>query len=166
MKKAVFLDRDGTINKDFGYVYDISKLELLPNVIQGIKKMQDKGYLILIISNQSGIGRGYYTIEQAHEFNFKLVEYLKINNIDINGIYICPHTDNNNCNCRKPKIGLFLQAIREHDIDIKKSYCFGDNIRDISGMITLGCKGALIGKRIKGFISFPNLYEAAKNFVD
>lgn len=166
MNKAVFLDRDGTINKDFGYVYRLDQLEILPMVACGIALMREKGYLIIVVTNQSGIARGYYTIEQAITFNQKLNDKLKEEGAQFDAVYMCPHGVDDNCDCRKPNIGLFQKAVNDFNIDLSNSYCFGDRVRDISGMLAKGCHCALIGREEKGYLSYQNLYEAAKYFVD
>ena len=112
--KAVFLDRDGTINYDYGYVHKKDKLKFLPGVIESLERLNNAGYLLIIITNQSGIGRGYFTLEEYNEFNNYMLEKLKEQGINITKVYYCPHTDNDNCNCRKPKLGLFYQAIDEY----------------------------------------------------
>lgn len=163
--KAVFLDRDGTINKDFGYVHLPTQLELLPNAAKGIAVMNAKGYEVFIISNQSGIARGYYTLEQAEIFNKELCVALAAAGAKIRDIFMCPHGDWDNCDCRKPKTGLFMRAVKKYDVDLSESYCFGDNVRDISEMVKFGCKCALIGKKAEGYMSFCDLYEAATKYI-
>jgi D,D-heptose 1,7-bisphosphate phosphatase len=138
MNKAVFLDRDGTINKDIGYLYKIEDLELLPGVIQAIKILNDSGFLVIVITNQSGVARGYYS-----EMDIKLLHNY-INNIlneygaNIDAFYYCPHHPEKgigkykvNCNCRKPKPGLIENAIEEFKIDRSKSYMVGDKKSDV-----------------------------------
>ncbi len=152
LNKAVFLDRDGTINVEKHYLYKIEDFEFIPGVIDGLKMLQDAGFLLVIITNQSGIGRGYYT-EQEY---YKLMDYmcieLKKNGINIAGSYYCPHLKDASvekyridCECRKPKLGLFTQAIQELDIDIDRSFAIGDKIRDLEICFNTNCRGFLVG---------------------
>mgnify|MGYP003302768614 CR=1 FL=1 len=141
--KAIFLDRDGTINIDKDYVYKISDFEFIDGAIEGLKKLQELGYLLIVISNQSGIGRGYYNKEQADIlFNYMKNELNK-NGVHISEMYYCPHY-NEDCECRKPKLGLFYQAQREFNIDFSKSYAIGDKLRDIAISEVEHVKGILL----------------------
>lgn len=131
MNKAVFLDRDGTINKDYGYVFEIEKFEFIEGVIEGLKILSNLGYKLIVITNQSGIARGYYSEEDASKiFNYMKEKLLK-EGIVIEKIYYCPHIGDN-CNCRKPKLELFYKAQKEFDIDFNESYAIGDKIRDLA----------------------------------
>ena len=128
MNKAVFLDRDGTINVDKNYLYRVEDFEFLPGVIEGLKAFQKAGYLLIVITNQSGIARGYYS-ERDYEI---LTDYMR-NELQKKGVFLtdvlyCPHHPDGiipkyriNCECRKPKLGLFYQAINKWNIDIDKS---------------------------------------------
>ena len=152
MKKTVFLDRDGTINIEKNYLYRVEDFELLPGVIDALKMLQNAGYQLIIITNQSGIARGYYTEKQYHELNNWIIEMFKNNGIDIVDSYYCPHHPDAvlkeyklDCSCRKPKIGLFEQAIKEHDVNLIQSFVVGDKIRDCAICEKMECKGYLIG---------------------
>ena len=158
--KAVFLDRDGTINYDYGYVHKKDKLKFLPGVIESLERLNNAGYLLIIITNQSGIGRGYFTLEEYNEFNNYMLEKLKEQGINITKVYYCPHTDNDNCNCRKPKLGLFYQAIDEYNIDLNESYAIGDNERDLAICVDSPICGILLNKNSKKFISKKSFKEA------
>ena len=103
MNKAIFLDRDGVINYDHGYVYKISDFRLIEGVVDALKFFQLKKYLLIIVTNQSGIGRGYFTEQEFQEINSHMLSILKNDSININGVYYCPHHPNDNCKCRKPK---------------------------------------------------------------
>ena len=150
--KAVFLDRDGTINVEKNYLYKIEEFEYMPGVLEGLKLLNDNGYLLVIITNQSGIARGYYTEEQYVKLNHWLVDDLRKRGIDIAGSYYCPHHPNAavkryriNCECRKPGIALFEKAIRELDITPEKSYAIGDKERDLEICKKTDVRGFLIG---------------------
>jgi len=136
--KAIFLDRDGTLNKDFGYVYKIEDFELLPGVIEGLKMLQDE-YIFIIITNQSGIGRGYYTVDDFHAFNNLLITTLAKEGIEIKKIYFCPHQKDENCDCRKPNTKYINQAVSEFNIDLKTSWMIGDHPSDVNLGTNAGC---------------------------
>ena len=151
-KKAIFLDRDGTINVDKHYLHKISDFEFLPGVIEGLKLLRDAGFLLVIITNQSGIGRGYYSEDDFNELNQWMLHELSDQGIDIAKVYYCPHYPKSErgdygiiCNCRKPQLGLFEKAIKELNIDIQSSYAIGDRIRDCVICEATNCKGYLIG---------------------
>lgn len=153
MNRAVFLDRDGTINVEKNYLHRIDDFEFLPGAIVGMSMLYDAGYMLIVITNQSGIGRGYYCEEDFLKLNSWMVGELKKKGMDISNTYYCPHLPDAKieryrkiCNCRKPALGLYEQAIREFDIDIDHSYVIGDKIRDCSICEKTGCKGFLIGR--------------------
>lgn len=163
MNKVVFLDRDGTINIDYGYVYETDKLEFTKGAIQGLKILNDLGYLLIIITNQSGIGRGYFTKNEYNIFNNYMLNKLKENNINITKVYHCPHIDSDNCACRKPKLELFYKAIKEFDIDINNSFAIGDKERDLAICKKENIKGILLtNEENNNYICKSNLLEAAK----
>ena len=137
-KKAIILDRDGTLIEDRNYAYKIEDLEILPGVIEGLKILQEK-FIFFIVTNQSGIGRGYYTEEDFHNFNNHLIQLLESENIEIIKTYYCPHLRENNCECRKPKTKFISEIIKEFDVNIKESWMFGDHPSDIQFGINAGC---------------------------
>lgn len=141
--KAIFLDRDGTINVEKNYLYKIEDFEFEDGVIEGLKILQDLEYKLVIISNQSGIGRGYYTKEDADKLFEYMYQQLEKNNIHIDKVYYCPHY-NEECNCRKPKLGLFYKACDELNIDFSRSYAIGDKIRDVAICEKEPVKGIII----------------------
>lgn len=156
MNKAIFLDRDGTINVEKHYLYKIEDFEFLPGVIEALKKLQEAGFLLIIITNQSGIGRGLYTEKNFEILNSWMVSYLKNQGITITSVYYCPHLPDavipkyrKECNCRKPKLGMFFRAINDYNIDIGLSYAIGDKIRDCAISNSTACKGFLIGNNEK-----------------
>src|SRR5574344_1150325 len=120
--KVIFLDRDGTINVDYGYVYETNKLTFIDGAIDGLKKLYDNGYKLIIITNQSGIGRGYYSSKQYDYFTNYMLKKLSSKGINISKIYTCPHINADNCECRKPKLKLFYDAISEFNVDESNSY--------------------------------------------
>ena len=142
--KAVFIDRDGTINVDGPYLDDPDEFEMYPGVGEGVKKLKENGFKIIVITNQSGIARGYFTKSDLAAIHDKMNAEFKKFKVDLDGIYYCPHHPDDNCNCRKPKTGLFEKAIKEHDIDVKKSYMLGDGIHDIEAGKKIGVTTILI----------------------
>ncbi len=146
MNKAVFLDRDGTINRDFGYVYQKEKLEFLPGAAEALKKIRQAGFLLIIITNQSGIARGYFSEEQYREFEGFFLDRLKEQDVWIDRVYFCPHGEKDGCLCRKPETDMFYQAAEEFDIDWSKSYAIGDKERDLCICSREPVTGILYGK--------------------
>ncbi|MHA2283915.1 MAG: D-glycero-alpha-D-manno-heptose-1,7-bisphosphate 7-phosphatase [Promethearchaeota archaeon] len=138
-KKAVILDRDGTLIEDKNYAYKIEDLEILPGVIDGLQMLQ-KDFIFFIVTNQSGIGRGYYTEDDFHKFNNYLIQILKNVSIEIIRTYFCPHLRGDNCDCRKPRTKFIKVIINEYDVDIKRSWMFGDHPSDIQFGINAGCR--------------------------
>ncbi|MFX0000290.1 MAG: D-glycero-alpha-D-manno-heptose-1,7-bisphosphate 7-phosphatase [Candidatus Hodarchaeota archaeon] len=137
--KAIILDRDGTLIEDKNYTYKVEDFELLPGVIEGLKLLK-KQFLFFIVTNQSGIGRGYYTIQDFQNFNNHLLMILKNQKIDIIKTYFCPHLKEDNCECRKPKSRFIEDIINEFNIDINRSWMIGDHPSDIEFGIKGGCR--------------------------
>ncbi len=134
MNKAIFLDRDGVINSDKGhyYIYKIEDFKINKGIVESLKKFQENNYLLIIISNQGGVSKGIYTIEQVEEVHNYLKKYLKKYNIELTEIYYCPHhSSNEKCLCRKPNTLLLEKAIARFNIDVSASYLIGDGERDI-----------------------------------
>ncbi|RBQ31262.1 D-glycero-beta-D-manno-heptose-1,7-bisphosphate 7-phosphatase [Arcobacter sp. FW59] len=130
-KKIVYLDRDGVINKDFGYVYEIEKFEFIDGVFEACKHFINLGYEIIIVTNQSGIGRDYYSKEDFIKLTQYMENEFRKNHIDILKVYFCPHSPEQNCECRKPNIGMILQSLNDFDINLNNSWLIGDKISDI-----------------------------------
>lgn len=149
--KAVFLDRDGTINIDKKYVYKIEDFEFIDGVIDALRELQNNGYILIIITNQSGIAHGYYTEEDYNILNAWMTHVLNKRGVKLGATYFCPHHKDGiiqryriKCNCRKPQVGLFEQAIKDFDIDISKSYAVGDRMRDVEVCKRYGIKGIVV----------------------
>ena len=146
MNKAVFLDRDGTLNVDTSYTYKPEDLELLPNVIDALTLLKAAGFLLIVITNQSGVGRGYYTLSDVENFHKQIQVILKKRNIQIDRFYICPHTPEDKCNCRKPSPYLIYKAAEDYDIDLSASFLLGDKQSDIESGQVSGVKSYLISE--------------------
>jgi D-glycero-D-manno-heptose 1,7-bisphosphate phosphatase len=136
---TVFLDRDGVLNVDRGYVHKVEDLSLLPGVIEGLHRLKNFGFNLVIVTNQAGIGRGFYSTEDYLQFTSALLALLLGQGISILAVYYCPHHPVNGigdfrieCSCRKPKPGMILQAAQEHDLCLNHSYLIGDKETDIA----------------------------------
>lgn len=177
-RKAIFLDRDGTINIEKGYLYKKEDFEFESNAIEGLKRLSELGYILIIVTNQSGIGRGYYTEKDLDILNNYMFKILLKEKVKIEKIYYCPHHPTKGigeykreCQCRKPNPGMILEGINEFNIDRENSYMIGDKISDVIAGISSGVNTILLGKKnkivlnqdIKDKISiFENLDEFSK----
>ncbi|MDR1916174.1 MAG: D-glycero-beta-D-manno-heptose 1,7-bisphosphate 7-phosphatase [Synergistaceae bacterium] len=153
MNRAIFLDRDGTINIDKGYLYKISDFEFIPGTKEALARLQEAGYLLIIITNQSGVARGLYGEDDVRALHDWLLRTLAEDGIHISKVYYCPHHPDGSvepyrleCECRKPALGLFYRAVSELDIDLCKSYAVGDKMRDLQICASGGCEGYLLGE--------------------
>jgi D,D-heptose 1,7-bisphosphate phosphatase len=175
-RKAIFLDRDGVINKDVGYLSNPDEFELLEGSLEALKILNEKGYLLIVITNQAGIARGYYSKEVLENIHEKMKDLLKRENIVLDNIYYCPHHPDftGSCNCRKPNPGMILKAQEEFNIDLEQSFIVGDTLNDVQTGINAKCKSVLVlssyGKEeqnkinsIRSHMVFKNLLEFAKN---
>jgi len=151
--KAVFLDRDGVINIDKAYVSKIEDFEFCEGVFEALAHFQNLGYLLIIVTNQSGIGRGYYSEEDFQILSdWMQKEFLHVK-IKIDAIYHCPHAPQAQCACRKPKSGMFFKAIEDFDIDVANSWMIGDKQTDMEAAIGAGISNTiLLGKTSVNFI--------------
>lgn len=178
MNKAIFLDRDGTINIEKNFLYKISDFEFIQNVPEAIKTFNSLGYKVIVLTNQSGIARGYYSEEALINLHSHIDVKLKKYNAKIDAYYYCPHNFEHgigkykiDCECRKPKTGMFKQAIENYNIDIKKSWMIGDKVSDIipAQKLGLNCGMVLTGygeiekDKLDSTIQiFSNLYEMSE----
>jgi len=150
-KPAVFIDRDGTVNEQMGYINHLSRFTMFPSVAEAIKLLNSQQYLTIIVSNQSGVARGYYPIELVNEVHAHMKTLLEKAGAIIDGIFFCPHYAKGSvpeysiqCNCRKPKTGLIEKACDAFDIDMKNSYVIGDRYSDIELAVRLDIEGILV----------------------
>ena len=150
-KPTVFLDRDGTINEQMGYINHLSRFIVLPGVAEAIRLLNRNDFLAIILSNQSGVARGYFPIDLVHNVHDHLNKYLQERGARMDGIFFCPHYPNGPvkeygyaCDCRKPKTGLIDQALQEFDIDLSRSYMIGDRWTDLAFADRSNLKGILV----------------------
>jgi D-glycero-D-manno-heptose 1,7-bisphosphate phosphatase len=156
--KAIFLDRDGIINENQPeYLHRIEDFKFLPGVIEGLKKLSKTEFKIIIVTNQSGIARGYFTENDLEKLHNWMLKFLKDNGVRIDGIYYCPHHPNignekymKKCNCRKPNAGLILQAAKDFGINLSKSWLIGDNVQDILAGKRANLKTIFLGETKQG----------------
>lgn len=161
-QRAVFLDRDGVINKYVGFLREIDSFELLPGVADAVRKLNRAGWLVIVVTNQPVIARGELTHEQLHEIHNKMETLLGEKGAYVDAIYFCPHHPDGgyegevtelkiSCSCRKPKPGMLIKAAMEHNIDLIKSWMVGDSENDIKAGIAAGCTTALISNENEAF---------------
>lgn len=141
---AVFLDRDGVINKEVDYISNPEQFELIPRVAEAIKKLKDSGYKIIVVTNQSGISRGFFTEDILIQIHKKMTSLLEAEGASIDGIYYCPHHPNDDCACRKPKPEMVMKAAQELGIDLERSFFIGDTSSDIECGLRAGVKTILV----------------------
>ncbi len=140
-KKAIFLDRDGVINKERkDYVKTIDEFELDPNISRYVAQLKNLGFLIIVVTNQSAINRNLTTHENVQSIHQSIQKTLESKNTYIDAFYYCPHKPDENCDCRKPQIGLLIKAKLNFHIDIKSSWFIGDSDSDIEAAKNFGCK--------------------------
>lgn len=142
--EAVFLDRDGVINRDSGYVGRIDQFELLPGAVAGLSILQRAGFTLVVITNQSGIGRGLYTADDYEVLNRHFLETLEAAGIRIAGVLHCPHLPADDCACRKPRPGLLLEAAQRWALDLAASYMVGDRDSDVQAGRAAGVRACVL----------------------
>ena len=142
--KTIFLDRDGVINKDINYLHKIDDFEFIDGIFDVCLYFQSLGYKIIIITNQSGISRGYYSHSDYQKVTQWMLDQFKYKNINILDIFHCPHGPDSNCNCRKPKPGMFLKAKDKHNTDMEKSWLIGDKEVDVIAANAAGIENTIL----------------------
>ena len=146
-RRVVFVDRDGTINVDSGYVSKPEDFEFIPGAIEGLRILS-RSFDIIVITNQSGIGRGYYTLDDMQKVHERMLERLGQYGVHIKGVYYCPHDPDIRCGCRKPELGMITQAEAQHGpFEYSQSWMIGDKLTDAHLGIRLGTKVALLRSR-------------------
>ncbi len=142
----ILLDRDGTLIRDVAFLDDPAKVELLPGVGEGLAALQDAGFALAVVTNQQGVGIGYYTTRQMIAVNQQLFRALGPFGVKISKIYYCPHTAAEECGCRKPKSGMIDRAMRDFDVPAARTFMVGDSATDAAAGKAAGCRTVLIGK--------------------
>ena len=179
LKPAVFLDRDGVLNRDVGYVYRPEDLVILPGVVESLNKLKAKGFLLIVVTNQSGVARGKFDLDAVSHFNSLLEkEITRLGGPAIDGFYVCPHHPDGtveaykkNCSCRKPEPGLILEAAKKHSIDLKKSWMIGDKDSDVLCAKNAGVRGILAQsdkyqQTVKDTLTASNILDALRHIGD
>jgi D-glycero-D-manno-heptose 1,7-bisphosphate phosphatase len=128
---AVFLDRDGTIAEEVGYLNHASRFRMFPFVAAAIRRLNEAGLPVVVVTNQSGVGRGYFPESLVHSVNEIMKKELAAAGARVDAIYHCPHTSADGCDCRKPKTGMLERAAREHALDLRRSFVVGDRYSDV-----------------------------------
>lgn len=175
-QKAIFLDRDGTINEYVGFLKSIEELKLIPGVTQAIKKMHEAGYLVIVVTNQPVIARGEVSIDELSQIHNKIETLLGMEGTYLDDIYYCPHHPHKgyagerkeykiNCKCRKPKAGMLIEAAKRYNIDLSKSWMVGDGENDILAGKNAGCNTALITLD-KKYYGQTKTVKSLKDFVN
>jgi D-glycero-D-manno-heptose 1,7-bisphosphate phosphatase len=148
LKRAVFIDRDGTINEESGYLFKKEDCRFIPGAIEAIVQLNMAGFLVVVITNQSGIARGYYTEADLHQLHQFMESEIAAAGGRIDGWYYCPHhpdyPDSSQCDCRKPLPGMLQLAAHELGIDLASSWMIGDKIADVNAGISAGCQTILV----------------------
>jgi D-glycero-D-manno-heptose 1,7-bisphosphate phosphatase len=159
--KAIFFDRDGCLIIDKHYMHDPKELEYYPDTFSACKSLQDAGYQIFIVTNQSGIGRGMFTQEQMQSVHDQMIQDFKNNGIELKDIAFCPHTPDDNCSCRKPHPKMINDLSSKHQISKTSSYMIGDKISDAQCGENAGTKGCLLRIQSDQYPHFNSLQEFA-----
>ena len=174
-QKAIFLDRDGTINKYVGFLRNIDDFELIDGVSEAIKKINASGYLAIVVTNQPVIARGEVTFQELEEIHNKMETLLGKDGTYLDAIYYCPHHPHRgyegerpelkiDCNCRKPKPGMLLKAAEDFNIDLSQSWMIGDGENDVKAGINAGCKTVLLSNGKENYgqtVTVKSLFEFA-----
>ncbi|MFX1316551.1 MAG: D-glycero-beta-D-manno-heptose 1,7-bisphosphate 7-phosphatase [Promethearchaeota archaeon] len=174
--RAIFLDRDGVINKEVNYLSTPNRFEFIPGSIEALKILKQKGFLLIVITNQAGIARGLFSEETLNQIHKKMKRILKQNGVYLDDLFYCPHHPDFTgvCDCRKPNPGMILEAQKKYNIDLQASFMVGDTLIDIETGKLVNCKTILvltgygikqskIIDTIKPDFIYENLLEFAKN---
>lgn len=150
-RPAVFLDRDGTITHEVGYVNHVSRIRVMPGVAAALRRLNSAGVPVVIVTNQAGAARGYFPVSLIDDVHREMLRQLAVEGARVDALYYCPHHPSSKdpalaveCNCRKPKTGMIDDACREHDLDPKSSFVVGDKYTDVELAHRVGAKGILV----------------------
>lgn len=177
MQRAAFLDRDGVINVDYGYVHSADAFEWVPGVLEAAKSLADAGFLLVVVTNQSGIGRGYYTADEFEALTDWMKAAFARAGAPLAGVYFCPHHPEKalpefqfDCDCRKPKPGMLLRAARDLDIDLADSFMFGDKPGNCTAGRAAGCRERILlgtnGTAVPDISIAPDATHTAKSLAE
>lgn len=144
LRAAVFLDRDGTICEEVGYLNHVSRFRMFPFAAAALQRLNDAGYAVIVVSNQSGVARGYFPESLVQQVNQLMVQQLSEAGAKVDAVYYCPHASSDNCSCRKPKTGMLERAASEHGIDLKRSFVVGDRHGDVQLAQNAQASGILV----------------------
>ncbi len=144
LRIAVFLDRDGTIAEEAGYPNSLSRFQMFPFAAAAIRRLNDAGLPVIVVTNQSGVARGFFPESLVHRVHDKMRAELAAGNARVDGVYFCPHGKEDDCNCRKPRPGMLQRAAEEHHLTLNGSFVVGDRHADVEMGQSAGCKGILV----------------------
>ena len=144
--KAIFLDRDGVINEDKNYLCRKENFKFIDGVFEACQYFQEVGYQLIVVTNQSGIARGYYQEEDFHQLTLWMLKQFDIQGVKILDVFFCPHEPESTCNCRKPKPGMLLDAKHKYNIDMKSSWMIGDKEADVGAANAAGIENTILVK--------------------
>lgn len=143
-KRAVFLDRDGTISEEMGYANHLSRFSVFPYAAAAIRRLNESGLAVIVVTNQSGAARGFFPESLIEEIHTKMKAELAAGSAHVDGVYYCPHIRDDNCNCRKPLPGMLERAAVEHNLELKGSVLVSDRYDDVAMAHAVGCVGILV----------------------
>ena len=143
-RPAVFIDRDGTIAEEVGYLNHVSRFRMFPFVAAAVRRLNEAGYPVVVISNQTGVARGYFPESLLQEVTQSMTQELSKAGAHVDAVYYCPHASADNCACRKPRTGMLEQAAREHPVDLRRSFVVGDRYIDIELARNAHARGILV----------------------
>ncbi|HKW63860.1 MAG TPA: HAD family hydrolase [Candidatus Acidoferrum sp.] len=143
-RPAVFLDRDGTICDEVGYLNHVSRFRMFPFAAAALRRLNDANFSVIVVSNQSGVARGYFPESLVQQVNQVMVQQLSEAGAKVDGVYYCPHASSDNCECRKPKPGMVERAALEHCIDLQRSFVVGDRHGDVQLAHNAKARGILV----------------------
>jgi D-glycero-D-manno-heptose 1,7-bisphosphate phosphatase len=143
-RRAVFLDRDGTISEEYGYANHISRFQMFPFAAAAIRRLNEAGIPVIVVTNQSGVARGYFGEELVARIHARMSDELAAAGARVDGVYYCPHVRADGCKCRKPEVGMLKQAAREHNLQLGGSTVVGDRYSDVALGHAAGCRSIFV----------------------
>lgn len=144
LRPAVFMDRDGTIAEEVGYLNHLSRFRMFPFAAAALRRLNEAGYPVVVVTNQSGVARGYFPESLVQEVNQRMAQQLSESGARVDAVYYCPHASLGKCICRKPRTGMLEQAAREHAFDLRQSFVVGDRYADIELARNVHARGILV----------------------